>query len=241
MLRLTGFFTISESRQYFFRLLERTDGNLKKRRVAICVTGITVMGLVLAGCNAGPTYGTGKTSGQQLIDDLSSLASIRSSNSNTEIDTKPRPALVRPAAGASGILPQPQEDVARPGNPDWPESPEARLKRLRDEATANRNNPNYVSPVAGSGESARRYLPSGIDHAHEREDNLPGTNRTKAEREQYKRFKQQNKGGSATYRKYLSEPPLIYRQPAKTAPAGERGEDEAKKERERKARARKGK
>lgn len=192
----------------------------------------------MAGCAAGPTYGTARTSGQQLIDDFSNLATLKSLNSDVQVDTKPRPVLVRPKHGANLVLPPPQENVARPGNPDWPESPEARRKRLRDEATANRDNPGYVSPIAGgSGKSARRYLPSGIDRAREREDNMPDTNRAKAEREQYKRLKQESESGSATQRKYLSEPPLSYRQPAKTAPIGEQGEDEAKKERERKAKA----
>ncbi|MDR0252734.1 MAG: hypothetical protein LBI75_06070, partial [Brucellaceae bacterium] len=44
-------------------------------------------------------------------------------------------------------------------------------------------------------------------------------------------------GGSATQRKYLSEPPVSYRQPANTATVGDLGEDEAKKERRRKAEA----
>jgi len=109
---------------------------------------------------------------------------------------------------------------------------------LRDEATANRNNPHYVSPVVGNtGKDNRLYLPSGIDRARERQENMPAASKTKAQSEQYKRLKQQSQGGSATQRKYLSEPPLIYRQPAKTAPVGERGEDEVKKERERKAKA----
>ena len=47
--------------------------------------------------------------------------------------------------------------------------------------------------------------------------------------------------GSATTRRYLSEPPLAYRAPAATAAADELGEDEAKKERDRKAAARKDK
>ena len=45
--------------------------------------------------------------------------------------------------------------------------------------------------------------------------------------------------GSPTKRKYLSEPPLDYRQAAATAPVGDLGEDELKKERRLKAEARK--
>lgn len=39
------------------------------------------------------------------------------------------------------------------------------------------------------------------------------------------------KHGSPTTRKYLSEPPLTYRQPAETASADDLGEDELKKQR----------
>ena len=49
----------------------------------------------------------------------------------------------------------------------------------------------------------------------------------------------ETKQGSATSRKYLSEPPLAYRQPAATAPTDDIGEDEFKTERRAKSAARK--
>ncbi len=58
-------------------------------------------------------------------------------------------------------------------------------------------------------------------------------------REAYKARLAETKQGSETSRKYLSEPPLTYRQPAETAPVGDIGEDEFKKERRAKAAARK--
>jgi hypothetical protein len=50
-----------------------------------------------------------------------------------------------------------------------------------------------------------------------------------------------NKQGSETERRYLSEPPLTYRQPSATAPSDQLGEDEWKKQRDRKKEALKGK
>ncbi|EJF91819.1 hypothetical protein [Bartonella melophagi] len=47
--------------------------------------------------------------------------------------------------------------------------------------------------------------------------------------------------GYVNYQRDLSEPPLIYRQPAKTAPVGQKGQDESVKERKRKRAARKAK
>jgi hypothetical protein len=58
-------------------------------------------------------------------------------------------------------------------------------------------------------------------------------------REAYKKRLVESKQGSDTNRKYLSEPPLTYRQPAATAPTNDIGEDEYKKERRAKAAARK--
>jgi hypothetical protein len=45
-----------------------------------------------------------------------------------------------------------------------------------------------------------------------------------------RRIKENNQG-DPTSRKYLSEPPLVYREAASTAPQGDVGEDEYKKER----------
>ena len=59
-------------------------------------------------------------------------------------------------------------------------------------------------------------------------------------REAYKARLAETKQGSETSRKYLSEPPLVYRAPAATAPSGDIGEDEYKKERRAKAAAREG-
>lgn len=207
---------------------------MKKREAGMIATGMVTAGLMLTGCGvSGPTYGTDKTTTQQLLDDVSNLASIKPSNNNSRVNTKPRPDLVRPAPGAKASLPQPQANVAQVGTPDWPESPEQRRQRLRDEATANQDNPNYVSPIVsdGGGKSTATGTTDWLDGIHRNEE--PRAN-AKQQRAEYQRRKQENSGGSATNRKYLSEPPLAYREPANSAPVGDQGEDEAKKERERK-------
>lgn len=207
---------------------------MKKREAGIIATGISVMGLMLTGCGlSGPTYGTDKNQAQQLMDDISNIASIKPDRRNEGISTTPRPTLVQPGPGFKKSLPKPQENVAQAGSPDWPESPEQRRKRLRDDATANQGNPNYVSPIVSgkttdaNGSSSSDWL-NGI-HRDENSRMSP-----KAQREEYLRRKKENNGGTADNRKYLSEPPLIYREPSASAPVGDQGEDEAKKERERK-------
>lgn len=194
--------------------------------------------LGLAGCVSDPTYGTGKSASSQLLDDMSSIATIGPKR-KTGIEYKPRPDLVRPVAGQKETLPQPQESVARAGSPAWPESPEERRKRLRAEIEANRDNPNFVSPIAPDGPSGvaprQQILPSGSSR---REDFASRDSvADPAAMAAAKQARKDRAGGSATQRKYLSEPPVSYRQPAATATAGELGEDEAKKERRRKAEA----
>ena len=206
---------------------------VKKREVAIIVTGMVTAGLMLTGCGvSSPTYGTDKSTGKQLVDDFSNITSNRSNNNRNQIDTKPRPELVRPAPGTKGVLPQPQTNVAQTGTPDWPESPEQKRQRLRDEATANQNNPNYVSPIVpDSGKETKSTGSSDwLNGIHRNEQ----VNNDKEQRAEFLRRKRETQGGSSTTRKYLSEPPLSYRQPAASAPIGDQGEDEAKKERERK-------
>ncbi|UXN05824.1 hypothetical protein [Bartonella sp. HY761] len=207
---------------------------MSKLKTGIIITGTLVLSISVSGCVSGPTYGTDKSSGQQMVDDFSNLFSFRT-NKNSGIEVKPRPELVRPNEATKNNLPTPQQSVASAGSPDWPESPEQRRNRLRAEATANQNNPDYVSPITSSPGNAERYLSSGIDAAADRADRMPTQAVAKKQREEYLRRKKEASGGTATERKYLSEPPIAYRQPAATAPVNEQGPDEAQKERERKA------
>ncbi|WP_374939314.1 hypothetical protein [Mesorhizobium sp. NBSH29] len=196
--------------------------------------------LFLAGCMGAPTYGTDKTSTEQLASDLTGIVSIAPKR-REPIDYKPRPELVKPAPGARAELPVPQDSVTVASNPSWPESPEQRRARIRAEVTANQDNPNYDSPIVpdvatasatpSSGGSSR-----GDDSGSNQSINRPEFRNTRAA---YKKRVAENRQGSATSRKYLSEPPLTYRQPAATAAADDIGVDEFKKERRAKAAARK--
>jgi len=209
---------------------------VKKFQFAILMIGLGSVSSVLSGCNLGPTYGTGKTAGQQLMDDVSSVASLRPAKSSTQVETRPRPELVPPAADMRTALPPPQTSVASSGTSAWPESPEERRQRLRDEATANQDNPNYVSPIKPevAGYSRERNRTDLTRSGNER---VPVVTRLegKKQRAAYKKQRQEIGGGNATQRKYLSEPPLVYRQPAETAPVNDTGISEAEKERKRKA------
>jgi hypothetical protein len=234
--------------------------------LAAAVAGSCVL---LAGCVGSPTYGTGTPADVQLFNDVSNIASVNSKSRT--VDTRPRPELVKPASTA--VLPPPQQDIASASNPQWPESPEARRKRLLQQAELQGTVPDELkgSVPASSGPGWHKRRGPGLDEeelalkqqrsamqsdAPDDEggetSKVPRTRRghfdtgfdsasadDAANSAAFKRRLMQNNQGSPTERKYLSEPPLAYRQPAATAPANELGKDEWKKERDRKKAAKK--
>ncbi|MDT9170813.1 hypothetical protein RSW14_24745, partial [Escherichia coli] len=80
-----------------------------------------------------PTYGTDKTATTQLAGDITNILSLKPKTNS--IDYKPRPELVKPKTGQVAALPAPQDNIVTTASADWPESPEARRARIRDDAT----------------------------------------------------------------------------------------------------------
>lgn len=187
----------------------------------------------LAGCSSTPTYGTGKRADKQLLEDLGGAISLKPKD-RPEIAYNPRPELVKPSDTTQ--LPAPQADIVDASAGQWPESPEARRQRLRDEATANQDNAFYRPQVRSGVESD----PNGpmITSAAARQNQTDASTYSDPQAE-YRRRRREGQQGSPTVRKYLSEPPLEYRQPSGTAPTDELGEDESKKEARLKAESRK--
>lgn len=182
-----------------------------RARLGICAVA-AVAGL--SGCMSSPTYGTSKTSGEQLMDDLGSAISLGPEEKpNTKYN--PRPKLVV-NTNRENVLPPPQASLAgRDANPNWLESPEETRARLRDEAEANKNNPNYRSPLLAGN----------------------GTAGTMTEAQKWEAFRQAKANaedpGISGQRRTLTEPPVQYRV-ADNADLNDLGEPELKKERERK-------
>jgi hypothetical protein len=186
--------------------------------LAILLAGTS--SIALTGCVSSPTYGTGKTSGAQLLEDVSNVANVVPKGQKEKIDYAPRPELVRPAAGAA--LPPPQESAKASAN--WPESPEQRRARLKAEATAAQDDPLYVPTIKNDGYGVQK-----------------GQLTPEEQQARFRAARKANTAGSPNSRAFLSEPPLDYRQPSDTAPVGDLGEDEKKKERRLKREATKGK
>ncbi|MGN6536655.1 MAG: hypothetical protein ACTHKQ_13120 [Mesorhizobium sp.] len=203
------------------------------RRAAL-VAPLVVSALALAGCMGSPTYGTDRTAAEQLAGDLSNAFSLAPPQ-REKIDYKPRPELVKPAPGQKESLPQPQDSITQTASAEWPESPEQRRARLRAEATEHENDPNYQSQIEEDIQTnpaavRKAMRESGSSHpaAWSPEDSGGGS---RARRAAINAKLAESRQGSPTSRKYLSEPPLTYRQPAADAPQNDIGEDEYKKER----------
>ncbi|KQT54831.1 hypothetical protein ASG43_04585 [Aureimonas sp. Leaf454] len=192
-------------------------------------------GLALSGC-LGPTYGTGQSQGEQLFNDLDGMLTLGSSNKQN-IDYTPRAELVKPKQ--IGALPTPQEKVDAARDPNWPESPEQRSARIKAAADAEADGRDGAIP-ASTMLADREGIDPDVVAANTRGsagagDNGRGSTTLSAGemkdggaafRERLKETKQ----GSPTQRKYLSEPPIAYRQPSGAAPVGDPGLDEAVKE-----------
>lgn len=189
--------------------------------------------ILLSGCMGAPTYGTGTPADAQLASDVSSIFQFGPDEEEKAIAYNPRPGLVMPSSASE--LPPPQMPTASADNPDWPESPEERRARIRAEATANRDDPDYEPAVEADTASGSRER-SG---ARQRWNELPTEmDRGEDTRERFNERLARNNQGSPSQRRYLSEPPLDYRQPADSAPAGDIGDDEWRKERDAKRAAR---
>lgn len=167
----------------------------------------------LAGC-MGPTYGTGVGQSQQLFNDLDNIVTLGSTNRG-QIDYAERKTLERPST--IGTLPQPQvADTATIELEAAQAREEARVAGLQDMRDRAAARPDPRSRVGRRAEVEQNWL----SVAQMRGESQQAQSRATTGRQ-----------GSPTERRFLTEPPLAYRAPAATAPAGERGVDEEIKER----------
>lgn len=212
------------------------------RSMTIDTKRIAMRGLVLGSCAAalagcmGPTYGTGVSQGGQLLSDLDSMASLGGSDKGAAISYAPRPELVKPENRS--VLPAPRESVAAADGQNWPESPEQRSARLRAAAP----NGSEVLPASFASSAKQGYTDedlqrttrgarSEVGRRDQVEQSWLSPKEMGSQRQLAAQAAADSKQGSPTQRKYLSEPPLAYRQPSDAAPVGDPGPDEDVKER----------
>jgi hypothetical protein len=186
----------------------------KLYRVAVAFAALSLIGLAASGC-MGPTYGTGKSSNEQLFDDLGDAISLKPQK-QPDLAYQPRGQLVKPANVTA--LVEPEKNIASKDNPQWVESPEELRKRLRNEADANANNSSYRSPLAVSVTDGKTMSPE----------------------QQAAAFREARKiqdGRYSDQRRFMSDPPLDYRRVDDPSKLTDLGTPETKKEKERKKEA----
>jgi hypothetical protein len=175
-------------------------------RVAGTLLTLATAGAALGSCIGGPTYGTDKTAGEQLFDDIGDAASIAPKKNGTDIAYQPRGALIKPADDKTLVAPQ--QDLANSkDNPQWVESPEQARERLKLEADANKDNGSYRSPLMVSVSA------------------LSPEQQTAA----YREARKVQQGTYTDRRRFMSDPPLEYRQVSDPAVLTDLGESEAAK------------
>ena len=210
---------------------------MKLRETRIATGGIAMtLVLALSGC-MGPTYGTGKTAGEQMIGDLDGMLSLGSTNEEAKaISYAPRAELVKPSD--TSVLPPPRDSVSAANDPNWPESPEVRSARIKAAADAQNSRSDAISAEFALSDKegvtdeqrAANTRVSGSRYSNDRNDRPMNPQDLDSGREAFKRKLAESKQGSPTSRKYLSEPPIAYRQPSASAPVGDPGIDEKVKE-----------
>ncbi|MFB2549546.1 hypothetical protein [Ensifer soli] len=185
-------------------------------RLSVSLIGVLAASLSLSGCVGGPTYGTDKTAGEHLMDDLGSVVALQPAGKKN-VKYQPRPGLVLPPQQELALV-EPQKSLAdRESNPNWVESPEETRQRLREEADENAGRPGYVSPLAKASANGR-------------------TLSAKEQQQAYRQARAIEMGAYSDRRRYLSDPPLDYRRLPEEAKS-DLGEDEQIKERRRKKEA----
>ncbi|WP_455466352.1 hypothetical protein [Bartonella sp. B39] len=169
---------------------------MKKCAVKILPASILSMCFILTGCGlSAPTYGTDKAVSLQFFEDVANLASLTSANDNSQLVMKSHPKLVMPKPGSLRVLPLPQQDNSFGGA---------------------ETSKQHFDGRRGS------VLPKKVSSVDEHADTVDSESISRLnvkQRQEYLRL-QRARVGSAKYRRYLTEPPLSYRQPAKIAPVG---------------------
>ena len=184
---------------------------------------------IVAGCSGTSTYGTGKTQEAQLLEDLTSIATIGSGEKKKPINYISRPGLVKPPQSQVAALPTPAENVSSQAG-YFPVSPEEKradlLKRIEEAEAKGEPLPADVQELRKASAEADKSSKRNRFHSDYVDDTIKSDEAKKA-REAFLRQKAQVAGAQgAAPRKYLTEPPKIYRTPEQTAAIGEIGEKE---------------
>lgn len=181
----------------------------------------------LGGCGMS-TYGTGEVPEMALFREMSGGILSKNETKKEPIEYQPRAPLVMPPAAetAAAQLPAPME-TASAASPDWPMSLEDRIgdatERAEDDNPYNDvNQAEYrrLRPLAGVFPDQGSRPTYELDESGKTEYyNSIVHNRRQGE--EFKKALAESKGYGGTDRRYLTDPPLAYREAVPSAATGE--------------------
>lgn len=184
------------------------------RRPAVSGTALLALAAAagsLGGCTS--TYGTGEAPEMALFREMT--GGLMSRGQKEPIQYQPRAPLVAPPA--PGQLPEPVE-TAEVATANWPLDPDQnRAQRTYGEDYNPQAEYQRLKPLAAIMPESRVKTDTSNDDLKQAYDII----HTKRQREQFKQALAESKGYGRTERKYLTEPPNAYREPAASAPMEE--------------------
>jgi hypothetical protein len=215
--------------------------NTRGLRRSFVAGAAALAALALSGCMGGTTYGTGVTQEEQTLKDVYTMFNLQGERKN--IDYSPRPDLIVPENKQA--LVEPLDNAATTSNAQWPETPEERIARIRAQA-------GEIDPRTGEysvQEQLRKKEGIAIETGYTKKFSSGRTDRdgnpimsaeeSAAARQEVLKRKAALGMSQGASRKYLTEPPVAYRTPVESAPAGAEAyspeEQAAREEAERKA------
>ncbi|MDD9910398.1 MAG: hypothetical protein OXR62_11990 [Ahrensia sp.] len=212
------------------------------RRVKSSCVGVVLVASVsaLSGCTGSSTYGTGVSQEAQLVSDLANIVPLGTSERKEPIDYSSRPKLVRAPATAAASLPAPAETVGASQSAYFPTNPEERRLAAGSDKPREftRRDGGLEYTLAGDADAPAASGEPILDTTRGRADDGTGDRepsaaeivaRSQQGSEERRRRMQELSGGAtlgAGPRRYLTQPPQEYRQPAQTAAIGSVGETE---------------
>lgn len=167
----------------------------------------------LAGCSPTATYGTGEAPELALFREMT--GGLLSSEREEPIEYQPRAPLVMPPASTTAALPPPADPAN--ANPNWPVSRDQRLAEVEQL----NSDPRY----AGSREEylRTRQLAGAFPVSSGNIDDPAGSPydivHTRQQQEEFRKALAEANGLGRNERRYLTDPPTAYREPAATAPS----------------------
>lgn len=176
-------------------------------------TVLLVFSATMAGCISTATYGTGEAPEISIV---KGVTTGLTGSDKGKIEYKPRAPLVMPPAAT---LPAPAQKAAE-ADPEWPVEPGSPGTQVADGlGKTSRTDPDYVrrlQPMVGAlpaDERPASYDPErASQYAH-----LEGLKNPQA-RKKFKAAVAAAEGYDGNGRRYLTDPPTAYSQPAETAP-----------------------